>query len=256
LNSSRRAHPRGPPGGGPSLAAMALWGSSGGKRAHLLTDEERAQLAVISSVVRFKKGTRIYRQGDPADAIFNIIGGVVKSYKSLPDGRQHIVAFLFPDDLIGLAEEGRYVNSADAATAVIGYRIPVTALETRLRKDPSLEFHVICKICHELREAQRHAFLLSEHRALAKVALFLQLLENYQAARGESVEEVYLPMNRSDIGDYVGMSLEAVSRSFRSLASRGAITFRDRRHIKIINHSQLESVALESETRELPGRSI
>jgi CRP-like cAMP-binding protein len=105
-----------------------------------------------------------------------------------------------------------------------------------------------------LREAQRHAFLLSEHRALAKVALFLQLLDNYQAARGESVEEVYLPMNWSDIGDYVGMSLEAVSRSFRSLASRGIITFRDRRHVKIFSHSQLGSIASESGMRELRGR--
>ena len=254
MSSNRRANSRGPPSGGPSLAATALWGSSGGKRAHLLTDDERTQLAVISSVVRFTKGTRIYRQGDPADAIFNITSGVVKSYKLLPDGTQHIVAFLFPDDLIGLAEERSYVYSADAVTDVMGYRIPITALETRLRKDPILEFHVICKICHELREAQRHAFLLSEHRAVAKVALFLQLLENYQAARGESVEEVYLPMNRSDIGDYVGMSLEAVSRSFRSLASRGIITFRDRLHVKIISHSQLESIDSESGMRELRGR--
>ena len=68
------------------------------------------------------------------------------------------------------------------------------------------------------------------------------------------VAEVYLPMNRSDIGDYVGMSLEAVSRSFRSLASRGIITFRDRRHVKIISHSQLESIASESGMRELRGR--
>jgi len=134
LSSDRRANSRRPPSGGPSLAAIALWNSSGGKRAHLLTDDERTQLAVISSVVRFTKGTRICRQGDPADAIFNITSGVMKSCKLLPDGTQHIVAFLFPDDLIGLAEERSYVNSADAVTDVMGYRIPVTLLRPGFEK--------------------------------------------------------------------------------------------------------------------------
>jgi CRP-like cAMP-binding protein len=109
---------------GPSIAAVALWGSSKGKRAQLFTDEERAQLSVIASVVRFKKGAQIYREGEPAGAAFNIIGGVVKAYRTLPDKTERISAFLFADDLFGLAQEGQYVNSAEAVTAVtlIGYR--------------------------------------------------------------------------------------------------------------------------------------
>src|SRR5208283_2009517 len=126
------------------------------------------------------------------------------------------------------------VNSAEAVTMVTGYRIPVRALETLLQKDPGLEFQVICKLCHELREAQRRAF--------AKIALFFQMLDNYQTAKREGTGEVYLPMRRSDIADYVGMSLEAVSRSCRALASQGVITFRDRRHVKIISRTQLEIV--------------
>ena len=59
-----------------------------------------------------------------AATVFNIITGVVKSFKALPDNKQHIVGFLFPNDLIGLAEYGRYVNSAEAVTAVTLYRIP------------------------------------------------------------------------------------------------------------------------------------
>jgi CRP-like cAMP-binding protein len=220
----------------------------------VLTDEQRAQIAGISSLVRFQKGEEIYRQGDCADAVFNIVTGVVKSYRSLPNARRHIIGFLFPDDLIGLVEEGRYVNSAKTVTAVSGYRIPATALETRLRKDAFLEFHIICKLCHELREAQSHAFILSRHRALAKIVLFLQTLENYQAARGEGAEELYLPMSRSDIGDYVGMSLEAVSRSFRALASEGVIAFRNRRHVKIIDRRQFNDIASESQTSGRLGR--
>jgi CRP-like cAMP-binding protein len=256
LISNGHSRPTGPPGGGPSVAAVALWGSSNGSRVHLLTDEERAQLAVISSVVRFKKGACIYQEGDRADAVFNIVSGVVKTYKILPDGTQHILAFLFADDLFGLAEEGRYVNSAEAVTAVTGYRIPARAIESRLRRDPGLEFHVICKLCHELREAQRHAVVLSKRRALAKVATFLQILDTHQAARGESTDEVYLPMSRSDFGHYVGMSLEAVSRSFRTLTNRGVITIRDRRHVKIVDRYQLENIASDVETRTSPSTAV
>jgi CRP/FNR family transcriptional regulator, anaerobic regulatory protein len=174
-----------PPGGGPFIAAPALWGPTNGKPGQMLSDEKRAQIAVISSVVRFRRGEKIYEEGDRADAVFNIIAGVVKSYRSLAGERRHIVGFLFPDDLIGLAEGGRYVNSAEAVTAVSGYRIPVTALESKLRKDSALEFEVVCKLCHELREAQRHAFLLSRNRALSKIGLFLQMLENYQEVKAQ-----------------------------------------------------------------------
>jgi CRP/FNR family transcriptional regulator len=235
-----------PPRGGPSIVARALWDSANSNPKQVLTDEQRAQIAVISSLVRFQQGEEIYREGDRADAVFNIIAGVVKSYRSLPDARRHIIGFLFPDDLFGLAEDGRYVNSTKAATTVSVYHIPVPALEARLRKDPGLEFHVICKLCHELREAQRHAFLLSRHHALAKVGLFLQMLEDFQAARGEGTGEIYLPMSRSDIADYVGVSLEAVSRSFRALSTRGVIALRNRRHIKIIDRDRLNDIASES----------
>jgi CRP/FNR family transcriptional regulator, anaerobic regulatory protein len=252
LNTASDPDPSILPGGGPSLAAAALWDSSGGRRVHLLTDEERARLAAISTVVRFRRGEKLYAEGDRADFVFNIISGVVKSYKVLPDTGEYIVGFLFPDDVIGLAEEGHYVNSAEAVTPVTGYRMPASVLQTRLPRDPSLEFHIICKLCHELREAQRHAFLLRTHRALPKIARFLLMLDGNQVARGETTEEVYLPMTRSDIGDYICMSAEAVSRSFRNLASQGVISIRNRRYVKIINRAQLERVSSESPTPDLP----
>jgi CRP/FNR family transcriptional regulator len=116
-------------------------------------------------------------------------------------------------------------------------------LRSRLAKDADLEFHVICKLMHELRETQRHAFLLARRRALPKVAMFLQLLENLQAARGERRADIYLPMNRSDIGEYLGMSLEAVSRAFRDLTTRGIIESRNRRHLKIVDRSTFDKIA-------------
>jgi CRP-like cAMP-binding protein len=208
-----------------------------------LSAEERARLAVFSSIVRLNKGEKIYREGQHTDAVFNIITGVVKAYKTAPDGSEHVAAFLFPDDMFGLSEEGKYTNSTEALTPLTLYRFPVPALRSRLAKDADLEFHVICKLLHELRETQRHAFLLTRRRALSKVAMFLQLLENVQAARGERTAEIYLPMNRSDIGEYLGMSLEAVSRAFRGLTTRGIIKSRDRQHLTIVDRSTFDKIA-------------
>ena len=146
----------------------------------MLSDDERARLAVIASVIRFRKGADIYREGDRADAVFNIISGVAEAWQRSAGGAEHIVAFLFSDDVFGLAQEGQYANSIKALTPVTAYRIPVSALRSRLAADAALEFHVIAKLCHELRQAQRHAFLLANKRTLPKVTMFLQMLEQLQ----------------------------------------------------------------------------
>jgi CRP/FNR family transcriptional regulator len=209
----------------------------------LLSDDERARLATVASIVRFKKGAQVYSDGEPAKAVFNIIGGVIKVYRPTPEGSEYVCAFLYPEDLFGLTEEGRYVNSAKAITPATLYSLPLQALQRGLFKDVDLEFHVIAKLCHELRQAQRHALLLAQKHAVSKLAMFLQLQEHVQSANGTPSSEIYFPMNRSDIAEYVSMSLAAVSRGFRSLEARGIIEYRDRRHVRIVDRKALEALA-------------
>lgn len=230
-------------GHGPTIRAFDPWTPSAGHMPHLLTDDERARLAVIASIVRFKKGEAIYQENDPADAVFNIISGVVSAYKRTADGSEHMVAFLLADDLFGLAAEGRYTNSAKAITAVSAYRLPVAALRRRLTKDAELEFHVICRLCQDLRQTQRHAFLLSQKSAVTKIAMFVQMLEQIQNAKGEQTDEVDLPMDRSAVGEYTGLTLSAVSRAFRSLVTHGVIKIRNRRHVRVIDRAAFEKIA-------------
>jgi CRP/FNR family transcriptional regulator len=142
----------------------------------------------------------------------------------------------------GSPKRGAYVNSAEAVTAMTAYRLPVPALENLLRRDATLEWHILVKLCHELREAQRHAVILKQQGALSRLALFLQMLDRSRQARDGDSGEIYLPMTRSDIADYIGFSLPAVSRSFRSLADRHLISFRDRRHLLIADHDGLASL--------------
>lgn len=237
--------------GGPAIRAIDPWlpgKLSGGKPHQLLSDEERARLATIAKIVRFKKGEKIYSDGKPAQAIFNVISGIVKVYKPAAKGGEHITAFLYPQDLFGLSEAGRYANSAKAITPVAAYALPVPALRRQLSKDAELDFHIIAKLCHGLREAQRHAMLLAQRHASSKLAMFLQLQEHIQSANG-ALPEIYLPMDRSDIADYVGMSLAAVSRGFHDLAARRVIKIRDRRHVKIIDRAAFEKLAAETRRR-------
>jgi CRP/FNR family transcriptional regulator len=231
-----------PAGPTPSIRADDPWLSSSGKRHQLLTQDERARLAGVGSVVHFNKGAQIYQQGASASAAFNIISGVVKAYRTAPDGSEHVMAFLFPEDLFGLAEGTKYTNSTRALTPVTAFQIAVPALRSKLTRDAALDFHVICKLCQELREAQQHSLLLARKQAVPKLAAFLQMLEQHQSARGERGADIYLPMNRSEIGEYVGLSLEAVSRAFRTLAARGVVKCRDRRHLTIADRGALNAL--------------
>jgi CRP-like cAMP-binding protein len=231
---------------GPAIRAFDPWGQANpvARKTHQLpSDEERARLAVIASVVRFDKGAEIYREGDRAEAVFNIISGVAKACQQGPNGTEHIVAFLFPEDLFGLAREGRYANSIKTLTPITAYRIPVTALRSRLLADAALEFHVVAKLCQDLRQAQRYAFLLANKRTLSKLTMFLQMLEQLQAAKGDATSEIYIPMNRSDVAEYVGVSLAALSSAFRTLTERGILQSRDRRHVKVVGRGAFDMLA-------------
>jgi CRP-like cAMP-binding protein len=238
---------------GPAIRAPDPWAPgkpSQAKMPQLLSNEERVRLAVIASIVRFEKGAEIYRVGEPAHAVFNIISWGVKAYTHGPGRNELIGSFLFHEDLFGLAQEGSYASSMKAVTPVTAYRIPVASLRKQFSTDAALEFHVIAKLCHELRQAQRHAFVLASKHTVSKLTLFLQMLEHLQAARDEPTNEIYLPMDRSDISEYVGTSLSAISRAFRTLTARGILKVRNRRHVKVIDRP-----AFEATTHDVPAET-
>lgn len=219
----------------PSLYAVDPWVAGNPQvRNQLLSDDERAMLAKVSSIARFNKGEVIYREGDVAEAVFNIISGVVTTYRSLAEG-EHITAFVYQGDLFGLSEEGQYSNSARAATLVVAYKIPLSALRRLMRNNPGLDVDLIVKLCEGLRGAQRHALLLSERRAATRLAMFLELQEHLQVVRGEPASEIYLPMDRSSIAAYLGLTLAALSRAFRALALKQIISSRNRHHVRILD---------------------
>lgn len=228
---------------GPEIYAVHPWVSGIPRARHqLLSDDERALLAKISSIVRFDKGEVIYREGDAAEAAFNIISGVVTTYRVQRE-EEHVTAFVYQGDLFGLSEEGRYSNAARAATAVVAYKIPLPALRRILDSNPDLDVDLIVKLCEGLRSAQRHALLLAQRRAATRLAMFLELQEHLQVARGDQPAEIYLPMDRSSIAAYLGLTLPALSRAFRTLTTKQIISSRDRRHVRILDREAFNRLA-------------
>jgi len=204
----------------------------------LLTSAEREQLAQIGVRIRLPARMVIYREESPADWVFAITDGCVKCYRELPSGKRALCAFLFARDLFGLAENGRYTNTVQAVTNVTLYRLPVLQLANLLKQDGNLQFKFLSKVTHELRSSQRRAILINRRDAVGRFASFIAMMANPATASAEA-QEVPLPMARSDIADFLGLSLESVSRSATELERSGVLKFENRHLARIVDGARL-----------------
>jgi CRP-like cAMP-binding protein len=232
--------PRNPPGATeaePALQAVPFLPPLR-PEAPLLTDSQRAQLAAIATRVSVAPRAVIYRDDTPATNVFIIGEGVVKAFKDLPSGRRLVMAFLYPADVFGLAENGRYVRTAQAVTRVTLYRFAIDVLIDTLKNDGELQFKFLCKLTHELREAQRQTITIGRRDAIGKLAMFIRELQRQHGRSGD----IDLPMSRSDIASYLGLSLESVSRASRALERRGVVCFPGRHVVRILDPAQFERI--------------
>ena len=224
---------------GPSLRAVPFLRAMGTEPIELLSDVQRQQLARHATVHVLPARKVVYRAGTAAESVFIVGDGVVKSFRDLPSGRRRITAFLFARDLFGLAASGHYVNTVQAITPIRIHEINVAALTQLFKHDAELELQFLCKAVHVLREAQHHNILIGRRDAAGRVAMFLRLLQK------ESVEtgDVAIPMTRSDMANYLGLSLEAVVRASRRLERQGIVAFVDRHHARIVDDRRFQALA-------------
>ena len=202
----------------------------------VLTDHQRARLMAIATREDLKARTIVYREGSPAADVFAITEGVVKSYRDLRSGRRVIHAFLFSRDLFGLAENGHYVNSTATVTPVTLYRLPVERLAALLKHDGELQFAFLAKVTHELREAQRRTIARQRRDAAGRLATFVALMQERIDPRADTL---HLPMSRSDIAAFLGLTLESVSRATTYLKQRRMIRFEGRHVAHILDPAEL-----------------
>ena len=206
-----------------------------------LTAAQRRQLMALATRVRLAPRTIIYREGDPLSDIFIVGEGLVKSFRDLASGRRRIVTFLFPRDVFGLAETGRYVNTTKTITESLIYRIPSETLTAALQRDAELQFRFLCKVTEKLREAQRQAIVLGRRDAIGRLAMFFKMLEPDGTGRHHD-GLIPLPMPRTDIAEYLGLSAEAVSRAARLLAVRKIVAFVGGHAVRVKDRAGFESL--------------
>lgn len=230
----------GPPGrNGPSLRGVPFCDLTGAGLVELLSERHRQHLARLAVVRQFAARSIIYRAGAVADAVFIIEAGAIKSFHDLPSGRRHIAAFFFAQDLFGLATKGHYVNTTQAMTPLTVYRLGLHVLADAFQRDGDLELRFLCKAAHELREAQHHAIIVGRRHAVGRVAMLLHMLERNRPRRGDDVP---IPMTRSDMANYLGLSLESVVRACARLERQGIVDFPDRRHARIRDRQRFEAL--------------
>lgn len=188
-------------------------------------------------------GTDIFREGEPAGALYNLTAGTVKLYNMLPDGRQQVAGALFPGDFLGLAMNDAYAHTAEAMDDAALCRFPRGRFEGLLERIPRLEYRLLAMVSNELAQVQDQMLLLGRKNATDKIANFLLQLSRRQAARREPANPVRMPMGRTDIADYLGLTTETVSRTLTSLKTGGPIRLLHGNSVELRDRAALEARA-------------
>jgi CRP/FNR family transcriptional regulator len=208
-----------------------------------LTGDEQKRLAAIMRTVNVEPHCSIFDEADPAEYVYTITTGTVKVYKLLGDGRRQITGFLFVGDFLGLTHNEAYAYSAEALVPTRLCRFPRRRLEALLGEIPHLEQRLLAMASHELAAAQDQMMLLGRKSARERVVSFILMLSNSAMRHGRPGNPVFLPMSRSDIADYLGLTTETVSRTVTLLKKQELIELLDDKKIRLSRLSALREIA-------------
>ena len=190
----------------------------------------------------YKKGTEIYGEKEPADYVYQVKSGAVRSYKLLSDGRRQIGAFHLVGDIFGLenGSEHRFTTEAIVDTAV--HLVKRRSLELVAESDAMVARNLLGMTTNNLQHAEDHMLLLGRKTSLERVVAFLLEMDKRLTAAGVMT----LPMCRRDIADYLGLTLETVSRALSRLHELGILGFigNNQRQIVLLDRQHLANLEL------------
>jgi CRP/FNR family transcriptional regulator len=208
-----------------------------------IDDHDLGRLAAMAVTSTAEQGRTFIDEGDPADHFFNITSGTARLFKSLPDGRRQITGFAGRGHFLGLAVSNSYAFSAEAIEPVQYCRFSRAKLRMMLDDFPALEKRLLDVASNELVAAQEQMLLLGRKTARERVASFLLARRLESAACVSPAVHVHLPMTRSDIADYLGLTIETVSRTLTGLKADKLIGIPHPSEIIILNHQGLTAQA-------------
>jgi CRP/FNR family nitrogen fixation transcriptional regulator len=188
---------------------------------------------VSSGEFKYSKGSEIFGEAEPADYIYQVIEGAVRSHKLLSDGRRQIGAFHLAGDIFGLENGDLHRFTAEAIVDTTVRLVKRESLERVAKTDFAIVRSLLNMTTDNLRHAENHMLLLGRKTSLERVAAFLLEMDRRLPAEGLMA----LPMSRRDIADYLGLTLETVSRALSELHKKGYLRFlgQTQREIVVLN---------------------
>ena len=208
-----------------------------------LDGDDLARLDALAEHVAVEPGGALIREAEPANHVFNITSGSVRVFKLLADGRRQITGFLFAGNFLGLATGDTYVFSAEAIEPTTVCRFRRSEYRQLIRDCPMLETVLLERANHELAAAQNQMLLLGRKTAVERIASFLLDLPAHDPARPNPAGHVRLPMSRSEIADYLGLTIETVSRVLTRLKTQGFVTLPSLNEVVVSQPRRLRALA-------------
>jgi len=192
----------------------------------------------------YKRGSEIYGEKEPTDYVYQIKHGAVRSYKLLCDGRRQIGAFHLTGDIFGLENGVEHRFTAEAIVDTTVSLIKRRSLETIAENSNLVARKLLNMTTNNLQHAEDHMLLLGRKTALERVVTFLIEMDK----RLTAVDVIILPMCRRDIADYLGLTLETVSRALSRLHKLGVLGFlgKSQRQIVLLDRRQLTALDLQN----------
>ncbi len=211
---------------------------------NVISDADLGRLATVAIVTEVAAGSTFIQESEPAHSFFNITRGTAKLFKLLPDGRRQITGFASVGHFLGLAVSDTYAFSAEAIEPVRFCRFPRARLRVLLDDFPAMEKRLLEVAANELVAAQEQMLLLGRKTARERLASFLVA----QSRQGVSCHHhprmrFPLPMTRGDIADYLGLTIETISRTLTRFRGEGLIEIPGQSELVILNRRALESLA-------------
>jgi CRP/FNR family transcriptional regulator len=189
-------------------------------------------------------GQTLFHEGDPATRVFTVTSGTLKLYKLLPDGRRQVTGFMHPGDFLGMSMDDEHAFSAEALEDAQLCWFPRNRFDDFVEENGPMERELYRMAAHELAAAQQQMVLLGRKTAAERLASFLIVLaERGERIPGRAANLVRLPMSRSDIADYLGLTKETVSRVFSSFRRDRLVRLRTSDEIEIIDRQGLDQLA-------------
>lgn len=208
----------------------------------VLACEELDRLEEIMTPMNFAPGQTIINEGEDLTHYYTLSEGVIRLVKFLPDGRRAILDFLYKGDFLGLNLEGHYSYSAEAVTAVKVCCFSRPKLQAMFDDIPVMKSRLTSMFMSKLVASQNQLAGLGRMSPRERLAAFL-LHISAEKALNHVDQSFILPMPREDIADYLGLTIETVSRTFSAFAKEGLISIEKRNIIELKNEPALQRLA-------------